>query len=170
MLLIMRMRWLNTIASVLTGTKSMIKLRIITVAMLLMLGSKAHLEVPQELFLLQQKQVQCLAKNVYHEARGEPYKGQVAIALVTLNRVYSDLYPDTICSVVYQKGQFSWTKNESKIRDNESWNTAVNIAYKVLAEYDHLKKFGATHFHNKGVSPRWKLKQISTIGNHVFYK
>ena len=51
----------------------------------------------------------CLTLNVYHEARGEPFLGQVAVAEVTLNRVDDLRWPDTVCEVVYQPYQFSWT-------------------------------------------------------------
>lgn len=57
-------------------------------------------------------EIGCLAANLYFEARGEPLKGQLAVAKVTLNRVKSKQYPDSICAVVFQKHQFSWTKQQ----------------------------------------------------------
>ena len=55
------------------------------------------------------EQHECLALNVYHEARGEVIEGQIAVAHVTLNRVNHSYFPETICDVVYQNRQFSWT-------------------------------------------------------------
>jgi spore germination cell wall hydrolase CwlJ-like protein len=56
---------------------------------------------------LSENELGCLVENVYFEARGEDVLGQAAVAYVTLNRVRSPDYPDTICDVVWQKGQFS---------------------------------------------------------------
>jgi hypothetical protein len=53
----------------------------------------------------------CMVHNVYHESRGESVLGQAAVAYVTLNRVRSPAYPDSVCDVVWQKGQFSWTED-----------------------------------------------------------
>ena len=58
------------------------------------------------------KQVECLAKNIYYESGSETYEGKLAVAQVTLNRVNSPKYPHEVCAVVYQKTQntcqFSW--------------------------------------------------------------
>ena len=109
------------------------------------------------------KELECLATNIYHEARGEPLKGQVAVALVTLNRVADPRYPKTICKVVFQKNQFSWTNVSTKIvYDLESLDAAIKaVNYKGV--------FEATHYHATHVNPNWKLKQVAKIGNHVFY-
>ena len=60
----------------------------------------------------EKREVECLAKNMYHEARGESYQGMVAVAFVTLNRTVSEVFPSKVCDVVYQKNQrgcqFSW--------------------------------------------------------------
>jgi len=122
------------------------------------------------IFLLDDKVVTCLAKNIYHEARGEPVKGQLAVALVTLNRVNNINYPNSICDVVYAKHQFSWTNKRLKVSDSAAWAKAKDIAYKAISEYDALKQFKATHFHHIGINPGWNLKRVTKIGNHVFYK
>lgn len=122
------------------------------------------------LFLLDDKVVTCLAKNIYHEARGESAKGQLAVALVTLNRVNHTNFPDSVCDVVYAKHQFSWTKKRLKIVDSAAWIKAKEIAYKAISEYEVLKQFKATHFHHVSINPGWNLKRVSKIGNHVFYK
>lgn len=112
----------------------------------------------------------CLVRNVYQEARAEPYKGKVAVALVTLNRTKSDRFPSTICGVVYQKGQFSWTKNYSKVKVHAGqWQDAKDAAFAAYMGLDTLGSFNATHFHNNKVNPGWKLKKVAKIGNHHFY-
>jgi spore germination cell wall hydrolase CwlJ-like protein len=58
---------------------------------------------------LSEDELGCLVANIYHEARGEDALGQAAVAHVTLNRVRSPSYSDTVCGVVWQPGQFSWT-------------------------------------------------------------
>jgi spore germination cell wall hydrolase CwlJ-like protein len=96
-------------------------------------------------------------------------KGQIAVALVTLNRVDAEHYPRTICGVVYQKHQFSWTKSRKKIKLNEKqWKKAEEAATIAIMDRDY--SFKATHFHNKTVNPKWKLKKVATIGGHIFYK
>jgi len=109
------------------------------------------------------QELECLATNIYRESRGEPFKGQVAVARVTLNRVDDPRYPNTICKVVYQKHQFSWTAKYKNIKYNMS---ALNAAIIALTSKSSFK---ATHYHATYVNPGWKLKKIAKIGNHVFY-
>lgn len=114
--------------------------------------------------------ITCLAKNIYHEARGESSKGKMAVALVTLNRAKDSRFPSTVCGVVYQKNQFSWTRKfkRSKV-DQKAWDTALSVAINAYLNEHNLGAFRATHFHNKSVRPGWKLTYITTIGNHRFY-
>ena len=112
----------------------------------------------------------CLAKNIYYEARGEPVEGQLAVALVTLNRLEDSRYPDTICKVVYQKYQFSWTiMPKGRPLDLEAWYQSNILAFQAYQNRDILGEFEATHFHANYVKPRWKLKRITQIGRHIFY-
>ena len=64
------------------------------------------------------KQHNCLALNIYHEARGERVEGQIAVAHVTMNRVNHEKWPSTICEVVYQPKQFSWTHDKCSKQDS----------------------------------------------------
>lgn len=135
-------------------------------------------KVEPEKVALSKGQLNCLAQNVYHEARGESPKGQEAVAWVTLNRVASKQFPDDICKVVNQKGQFSWTALASvreKISEVRAWNAARKVAQKVVDDYmadasDPTK--GATFYHADSVSPSWadSMKQTAVIGDHIFYK
>ena len=113
----------------------------------------------------------CMAKVIYYESRGESLAGKLAVAKVTLNRVNSGKFPSTVCGVVYQKGQYSWTRGTPpKITDKKAWQESLNIASNAidtgLTELDHFK---AIYFHSKQVKPKWKYKYAKTIGNHIFY-
>jgi len=114
-----------------------------------------------------QQKVRCLSEAVYYEARGEPYRGQLAVAQTVLNRVKSSKFPNHVCKVVFQKGQFSWTKNW-----NKSWNAdhqSQQVARVALMGTHSMKDFKALYFHNTSVNPNWNRKKLATIGNHVFY-
>jgi spore germination cell wall hydrolase CwlJ-like protein len=116
--------------------------------------------------------VVCLAKNIYHEARGEPLHGQVAVAQVTVNRLRHGNYGNSICAVVYKPSQFSWTQAKHKIVDHKAWENSVLIARALLTNSLPVSKFSALYFHTRQVNPKWnKHKQIEkVIGNHIFYK
>lgn len=116
------------------------------------------------------KEFDCLVRNVYHESRGEPEKGKIAVALVTLNRVDSGKYPNTICGVVYQKNQFSWTKNYSKVKINaEQWQASKDAAFTAYMNRNVLGHFPAISFHNLNVNPKWEMKFLTQVKNHKFY-
>lgn len=112
-------------------------------------------------------QVACLAKNIYHEARGEPYAGQLAVAYTTLNRVKHKAFSNTICAVVFEKGQFSWTsdKNKNKQKVPKKYYQLARLA---ISKHKRVK-FKALYFHNTSINPKWKHKKLTKIGNHVFY-
>jgi spore germination cell wall hydrolase CwlJ-like protein len=132
--------------------------------------------------VINSKQLKCLTDNIYFESRGESVRGQMAVALVTLNRKFSDKYPDTICEVVYEqrnssKCQFSWVcKNESykKVRDIKSYLASIAIAEMIIANYDHDidLTYGANHYHEIDIKPFWASadKVTTVIGKHKFYK
>jgi len=118
-------------------------------------------------------QLNCLAKNVYFESRGESALGQIAVAWVTLNRVNSKRFPNTICGVVFQKSQFSWAngKGKHRIPRGAAWEKSKNIAAAVYGKKHKDPTFGATYFHGKSVNPRWnrKMKLTRVIGVHKFF-
>ena len=128
------------------------------------------------------RQLTCLALNIYHEARGEPKAGQYAVAEVTLNRVKSKHYPNTICEVVHQKGwdkkrkryvsHFSWTQRDYAINTrSKQWLEATKIAQKVYDGDIKPRVKGALFYHANYVKPRWarKKKVKAKIGKHIFY-
>lgn len=120
----------------------------------------------------------CLAKNIYYEARSEPIEGQLAVAIITLNRVDHRDFPNNICDVVYEKNkrgvcQFSWTcQKRYPVRDMESFTTALEIARLAVegkSSIDLLSK--ALYYHADYVNPRWNHKtKVIKIGRHIFYE
>ncbi len=123
----------------------------------------------QYLALFDVKEVRCLARAIYFEARGESVEGKKAVAIVTVNRANHPSFPNTVCKAVYQKGQYSWTADKVRVTDQKAWKESEDIAFKVLNNYDSYKSFKALYFHNTSVNPKWKRKRIAKIGNHVFY-
>jgi spore germination cell wall hydrolase CwlJ-like protein len=118
------------------------------------------------------RELLCLAKNIYHESRGEPFHGKVAVAQVTMNRLrHPSRFQATICGVVYENKQFSWTDSIVTIRDEIAWQEAKLIAHAVMSGRLAIPNFNALYFHTKQVFPRWRLgkKVVSVIGNHIFY-
>ena len=109
----------------------------------------------------------CLATAIYHEANAESVKGQIAVANVIMNRVKSKDFPNSVCGVISQKGQFSWY-NKTKHKYNDK---TVAVAEKVLAKRVNDVTNGALFFHS-GKNPYWtkKMKMTKQIGNHKFYK
>lgn len=115
--------------------------------------------------------VMCLAENIYYEAKGESKAGKLAVAKVTLNRVASPKFPETVCGVVYQKHQFSWTKDpKRKIVDNSAWKESLELARHAIDTKLTYLNLPALYFHNATVSPNWGKKRVAKIGNHYFYK
>jgi len=127
--------------------------------------------------------LQCLAENIYFEARGEPLEGQYAVAEVTLNRTQSQNFPHTICAVVHETrwdsnrrrfvADFSWTElGALSPQDRPAWKQALAVA---SAAYDDLHAPvvpGALFYHATSVQPGWSRtrKAVATIGNHIFYR
>jgi len=116
----------------------------------------------------------CLAMNIYHEGRGESARGRAAIAAVTMNRVSSPRYPDTVCEVVWQRKQFSWTHIAARhhvIRDERSWKEALIVA-RLFLDGAQVSQIGdATHYHADSVKPYWSETKslIGKVGGHYFY-
>ena len=132
-----------------------------------------------------ERQLACLARNVFYEANGEPMKGQMAVAQVTVNRARSGMFPNDLCAVVAQSTivggdtkvcQFSWycdsDINKKKIISKN--DPSYIAAKKVLVDGQkvaHIDK-DVMWFHAADikVNPRWPHKVAAEIGNHVFYK
>jgi spore germination cell wall hydrolase CwlJ-like protein len=162
---------------------------------------------------LSDKDVECLARNIFYESGGEPIEGKVAVGLVTLNRVQDPRYPKNVCDVVKQRTtvkvpqqvteiktvktgyltppkqvtetrttwtqkvvcQFSWTCQRNIVikPDDPRWVESREVAERLArggyTEY-HSKYENAQYFHAVYVNPKWKLKRIGRVGNHIFYE
>lgn len=128
----------------------------------------------------QVKELTCLTTNMYHEAKGESDIGWLAVAMVTMNRVQSKRYPNTVCKVVYQNNgrvyQFSWAGTKKKLTKpkKDLYNEIKELA---LLVYVHHKKLydvtdNALWFHADYVDPYWNksMNKTTKIGRHIFYK
>ena len=131
----------------------------------------------------QAKDLACLARNVYFEARGEPLAGQYAVAEVTMNRRASRHFPRTVCDVVYQKNwdplrgryvsAFSWTEFTALTEpEGETWERARRVAEAVYYQKYTPQLRGALFFHATYIQPEWakEKRRIAQIGRHVFYR
>ena len=119
------------------------------------------------------KDIDCLAQNIYHEARSEPIKGQIAVAQVTVNRVKASNFKKSVCSIVFEPNQFSWTAHKHlRVRETKAWKLSQAIAKAVLTNSIRIPNFTATHYHTNKVNPKWnrKMEIMAVIGNHIFYR
>jgi Cell Wall Hydrolase len=142
---------------------------------------QARLEASPITAQMRQAQLDCLARNIYHEAGYEPFEGKVAVAQVTINRAESGEFPSDICRVVYQKNivyekvlcQFSWycdSASSKKPMNGPIYTESMEVAKKVLLEgfrLPDLKK--ALYFHGDYINPGWNKKPVAKIGRHIFY-
>ena len=111
----------------------------------------------------------CVALTVYHEARGEPVAGQLAVANVIHNRAGGD--PKKYCNVIHTPKQFSWSQKGWKVNTNSAeWAASVQVAKSFLQFPD--VSLEATHFHERKARPSWRHKfvLVAHFGSHFFYK
>jgi Cell Wall Hydrolase len=127
------------------------------------------------------KHEKCLADAIYFEARGEPPRGQIAVAQVVMNRVFSGYYPNSVCGVVYQNShrhlacQFTFACDgiPDRISEPAAWERAKHIARDTLDGRFWLNDVGkATHYHAYWVHPWWvhEMHRLDRIGVHTFYR
>jgi N-acetylmuramoyl-L-alanine amidase len=143
---------------------------------------EARMDVSPVTAEMRQRQLDCLARNIYHEAGYEPFEGKVAVAQVTINRVESGHFPSDICKVVYQKNvvyekvlcQFSWYcegPSAKKPMNGPVYTESMEVAKKVLLEGFRLPSVkDALYFHGDYINPGWKREKVAKIGRHIFYK
>ena len=146
----------------------------------------ARIEVAQrEIARVQRREadLECLAENIYFEARGAPLNGQYAVAEVTLNRTMAPNFPHTICAVVHEMrwdpgrkryvAAFSWTElGDLSPGDGPAWKRAMDVASAVYDDQHEPLVPGALFYHATSVKPGWARtrKTVATIGNLVFYR
>ena len=143
---------------------------------------------PRNIFL-NVKDVMCMAKNIFFEAAVESTAGKLAVAQVTLNRVNSKNYPNTICDVVYEgrhhasgfpkrdQCQFSWycDGRGDEPAESQLWKDSQDLAKYVILRQDDLIDItdGATHYHARYIdAPRWagQKRVTAKIDEHIFYR
>ena len=115
----------------------------------------------------------CLARNVYFEARGEPLAGQYAVAEVTMNRRGWGPFRKTVCAVVYEPGAFSWTSDRRLAEPSgDAWRLAQRVAEAVYWQRHAPTLQGALYYHASYVKPGWasEKQRIARIGHHIFYR
>ena len=129
-----------------------------------------------------EKELACLTKNIYWEAASEPFEGKVAVAQVTLNRLASGKFADSVCGVVYQKTsfnsktvcQFSWfCENNYLVKTvyKPLYKESEEVAKMVLLEGFRLPAIKeALYYHADYVNPRWNKPKLTQIGRHIFYR
>ena len=117
-------------------------------------------------------ELNCLAENVYYEARGEPLVGQYGVAEVTMNRVESREFPNSVCKVVHQRGAFSWTYQTQRAEPfGYEWRVAKAVADSVYNNLEAPLVNGALFYHATRVTPDWAAsrQQVAFVGRHIFY-
>ena len=127
------------------------------------------------------KAEKCLANAVYFEARGEPVRGQIAVAQVVLNRVFSPFYPNDICGAVYQNShrhlacQFTFACDgiPDIVTEADAWERAKRISRDMLDGKLWMPEVSkSTHYHAYWVHPSWvnEMKKLYKLGVHTFYR
>jgi hypothetical protein len=148
-------------------------------------GESQHPMSPAERLQLDDKgrakSIKCLTEAIYFEARGEPVRGQIAVAQVVMNRVFSGYYPNTVCGVVYQNAshhlacQFTFACDgiPEVVREPDAYERARKIATETLDGQLWLPEVGkATHYHAYWVHPSWvhEMTKMYKLGVHTFYR
>lgn len=132
-------------------------MRSIVIMLLLLIGSPALAS-----------ETDCIARAVYHEARGEPVLCQEMIADVVINRMQHPRFPDTACKVVYQRRQFSWTSKNPDINERDAWASSRKLAIKKYKQ--HLTKTRVDKSQNSVFFTQGRRfgQVVAKCGNHIF--
>lgn len=138
-------------------------------------------QAEQRLLRFTDEELYCLQQNIYFEARNQSVLGQRAVAWVTLNRMDDHRYPNTVCDVVWQPKQFSWTHDGkadtpgTNAIEQKAWKRAGLIARSVISKWarEHTGPVeDAVMFHAEYVSPFWTdhYVEVAQIDTHIFYR
>ncbi len=136
-----------------------------------------HVKPAADLRFVDQRELDCLANNIYYESRNQSGLGQLAVGLVTLTRVAADQWSDSVCGVVHAPKQFTWTwdgkqRPAQNSVDYRRYLESLNLASRILyGEFDNLLPlFNADHYHTTKVHPEWarKMERLAVIEDHVF--
>jgi Cell wall hydrolyses involved in spore germination len=131
-----------------------------------------NVAIPKTQHDFSQREVECLSEAIYHESRGEPLEGKKAVANVVLNRLESNMFPSSICKVVYQRKQFSWTTNKPRVTDKESWKKSKELANQIIQRHYDKRRVdntkGSLFFRTD--KPHKNRRFVKVIGRHYFSK
>ena len=119
------------------------------------------------------RETECMAKVVMHEAGNQPRSGQLAVAQLIKNRVGQDRFGESVCAVVNQPGQFFRTASYNPRRDSQRWATAVEVARQAMEGDGEQVVQGALFYHAAYQSPNAFFRtrtRLSTVGDHIFYR
>lgn len=137
--------------------------------------AKKYLYRSSKKIALSDREFHCLAKNIYHEAGVENYKGKVAVAQITFNRLHDGKWGNDVCKVVYAKAQFSWTLDKRKVAEKprgDLWNDSVAAARDYLNGTRVQGLDRSMFYHADYINPpKWadSNNRVNQIGRHVFY-
>ena len=128
-------------------------------------------EQPEPQLEVSEQQIDCLARVMHHEARGEGRRGQMAVGYVVVNRKHDSRFPSTICRVTTQPYQFSNFRLNKRIKN---YGYFYSLAQELVSSYDTKNdpSRGALFFHTTSIKPRWSYRKTAsaTIRRHVFYR
>jgi len=128
-----------------------------------------------ETLKLTKKDMACLTDNIFYEAGVEDFAGKIAVAQVTLNRLKTKRWGNTICKVVYAPHQFSWTKQKNRAkRKGPLWEESKRAAAYFVEGVRLMHLHQSLYYHASWMEkkPRWANHKIKVheIGQHIFYK
>jgi spore germination cell wall hydrolase CwlJ-like protein len=173
---------IRTISAILMVTAVVLSVSLLKWAVTEKLSKTEVTESSQITAAFREKQLGCLATNIYHEAGSEPFEGKVAVAQVTMNRTYSGQFPEDVCKTIYQKNvvynkvicQFSWTCDHAAglpLVNKVNYVESMEVAKKVLLEDFRLPALKeAMYYHADYINPGWRREKVAKIGHHIFYK
>lgn len=119
------------------------------------------------------KNLECMAKVVLHEAANQSRSGQLAVAQLIMNRVGQNRFGETVCEVVNQPGQFFNTHAYNPNRNGARWSTALEVSRQAMAGNGDQVVPGAVFYHAAHQAPNrfFRTRQrISMVGDHIFYR
>jgi spore germination cell wall hydrolase CwlJ-like protein len=118
-------------------------------------------------------ELECMAKVVHHESRGQPRRGQLAVAQALINRLKAGRFGDSICAVAAQRGQFFNVASYNPRRDTDDWNLAEDVSRDALAGEAEQVAPGALFFRASYAAPNsfFRTRQrVTAVGGHIFYR
>jgi spore germination cell wall hydrolase CwlJ-like protein len=130
--------------------------------------SEAH-QSAADVASVSDRELDCLTRVILYESGAESRAGQLAVADVVLNRVQSPRFPDTICGVIYQRGQFSSIRSFNPPQ-GARWQRARAVALDAIDDGSTVGR--ALYFHATSVRPAYvqNRPRVAQIGNHIFYR